>query len=522
MLSGIELNLNGPATNTTTANQEYSQTFHLPRNYLRGSRIPDITGFQFCQDIDDASTPTLDVTLEVNIQGTWRFLHHENIQGSHAAGTYVWTDVHFAEPVALDQDWITHQFRVRVISSTSIWYSVPSVLPSETGPGGGTLRFRLLADTADSGTDFLGNKFRSVVVRNKVENVNSKDTQNADTYWLSRPNPSQFAVESLYFDLRAIDNRTTVVDRIFLDPITPGILFHVYYTDEGDPGTNDSEWEDKLWTPVTQTFSADRRQEHALPYPITARYLKIEFCHLQPQHYSPGTFAQPTTYKKHPKWVLDYFLALGSEEVTDDPFIARRIAVIYDAYDLAFNYYLDDLKQAPTQPDQTITPSQVNAFFAEREDVSDQVDSTTQQRIRVSLKPYQDNPGSLAKGLDYLPGLYTGSISDSNYPTERVNRAIADTSSVSTLDRSSLVVEQNYPAMFFYLRSRHKYREVSASFREDRAYFAGIRELALIRDQYSVASDNDLYIEPLADFTNVIRNDFIEDGLPPIPKGPGA
>jgi hypothetical protein len=82
-------------------------------------------------------------------------------------------------------------------------------------------------------------------------------------------------------------------------------------------------------------------------------------------------------------------------------------------------------------------------------------------------------------------------------------------SDVSTLNRDQVVLEQDYPVMFFYLTARHKYREVQAPFSHDRAYFVGIRELSFIRQHYATATDDRLYVESNVDTANAERNDFL-------------
>jgi hypothetical protein len=77
------------------------------------------------------------------------------------------------------------------------------------------------------------------------------------------------------------------------------------------------------------------------------------------------------------------------------------------------------------------------------------------------------------------------------------------------LNRESIIVEQNFPVMFFYLTCRHAYRVVQASLESDRAYFVGIRELAFLRDNYLSEFDTSLYIEGNSDLLNVERNDFV-------------
>jgi hypothetical protein len=302
-----------------------------------------------------------------------------------------------------------------------------------------------------------------------------------------------------------------VIDRVLVDPITPGVYFSVYYTDEGDPGVNEEGWESKLWTRVPQTYRAERRETHVFPEPVKAKYVKIEFSHLQARHYAPGNFQQSIRYKKHPKWVLDYFLARVQVNA-NNPFLAGRTAVIYDALDLAYNYYLDDLGQEPSASvDVNSTAlTQVVDFLRDRSDSSDRIDPGTLDKISLLLDTYRQHP-ALRGVPQTLLGEYARQSVDfnSDYTVEGQAPAPIDSPDVSTLDRDRVVIEQNYPVMFFYLPCRHGYREVEAKFSHDRAYFAGVRELAFLRDNYMTAYDTGTYIEPAADTQNIERNEFL-------------
>jgi len=523
LLSGIEQVQNVLSRCTRTPAMAW-QTFRLPSNYERADQdIPDITGFQFCfNTCASCGNFSGNVILQVNEFGDWVTLAQGSVAGSVVTDEKEWIDVYFTNPVRVNQEWLTRQFRVGVQSAAPVWYTHPSIDQSETASIGigGQLAYKLLCFTADSGEDFLSNRYRSMVKRSAVSNFNTVATDNANGFWYSKPNPSKYAVESLYFDVRDENHEATVVDRLLLDPITAGVYFNLYYTEEGDPGTDERDWETKLWHPVYNTYRMDRRTEHALPEPVKAKYMKVEFSHLQVQHYSPGTFAQPIQYKKHPKWVLDYFLArVNSEQVTEDPLVARQVRVVYDALQLGYDYYLDDLKQVPASPN-TLPEENTSliSFLTDRTDVSDQIDQTTLQHLQTVMNPWLSQPAERTKGLEYLAAAY--GVTDANYPVEQINAAVANTTQVSGLERENLIVEDKYPVMFFHVPSRHTYREVEASFEYDRAYFVGIRELAFTRDHYTVASDQDVYVENMADWKNVIRNDFLQEQyLPFNPRG---
>lgn len=519
LLSGIAQVQNLLSASVATTSMVY-QTFRLPADYVRGEDdIPDITGLQLCFDTTDDFSAN--IQLQINQFGDWVTLAEGSTTNSANPDEKEWIDIYFNNPIAVNQEWLTKQFRIGVQSDSAVWYAT-AFDNGETADVGtdGQLCYKLLAYTADEGEDFLSNRYRSVVRRSAVSNFDTVATDNTNAFWYSKPNPSKYAVESLYFDVRDSNHETSVVDRLLLDPITPGVYFNLYYTEEGDPGTDDASWEQKLWTPIYQIYKMERRTEHALPEPVKAKYMKVEFSHLQAQHYSPGTFAQAIQYKKHPKWVLDYFMArLNNEQVTEDPFVARRVRVVYDAMKLGYDYYLDDLQSNPTDPNS----GSLTTFLNDRTDASDQIDETTMQHVSTELRPYLLQPAARVKGLEYLVAEYAQDTIDQNYPVEKIIPARADTTQVSQLDRESLVVEANYPVMFFYVPSRHTYRVVEAPFANDRAYFVGIRELAFTREHYNVASDQSIYVENLADWQNVIRNDFLrrEEAYVPFNPNPG-
>lgn len=506
MLSGIEINQNQtPADsgdNLTPSSFTY-QTFNLPNNYKRVDVIPDITGVQICANISDADLFSLNLRFEIQEFGDWVLLEEGSIQQAPIPGQYAWVPIYFNSPIGIGTDQLTKLFRIGVQSDTPVWYSIPPPLVNQTTVNGGNLMFRLMANTADSGTDFLGDSYRSVAISSKVDSIDTSGVSTSSNFWLSKPNPSKFAVENIYFDI-SDGTKSTVVDRVLLDPITPGIFFNIYHSEEGDPGNNDQEWEQKLWKPTYQIFKADRRQEHALNTPITARYVKIEFTHLQAQSYQAGTFHQSIQYKKFPKWVIEYFTAqVDSTSNTDDFNIAQKVQVFYNSLSLAYNHVTNNLVSEPIKPVQD-SDSVVNS-------VSDNIDQNTLNQINTSLKPFTNRPSERVKSFDSMLAAYVESVKDLAYPVEKVTRAIANVTQVSSLDRTALVIENNMPVMFFYITCRHTYRELLASFEEDRAYFAGVRELALIRDHYTSAHDSSLYVESLSDYSNVVRNDFLPE-----------
>ena len=511
------------------------QEFILPSDYQRGSeaeeqRHPPISGFQLALGVPDADAVELEFKLERNVFGLgWLPQATGSLSGASAEGTLVWTTLYLDRPVEVDSDSSDDRWRFAFRGNADrAWLSVPNPLavpgnvkayasdgttPLTFGGEQFSFMFRVLGLTADEGVDFLGNNYRSAVVEQSPGNVLTGAGSDDDTFWLSKPNPSKFAVESLYFDVRPvkdnIEQERAVIDRLTIDPITPGVYFHIYYSDEGEPGSSPETWDNKLWTRVPQTYRMMKRETHVLPEPIVAKYIKIEFSHLQAQHYVPGDFAQEVLYRKHPKWVLDYFLLRAATEEIERP-IAKRVGIIWDALDLAYNYYLDDLRQEPAAP-VTIDDSQVGvirSFLRTRDDVSDQIDSVTLSKIKLAFDPFTQHPVRNTD-LDFLLAQVMQGQQEVEYPVESYAAAPLDLSDVSNLRRERLIFEATYPVMFFYLTSRHAYREITASFSHNRAYFVGVREVAFTRENYTAAHDTGLYIQPTHDNVNLEYNDFV-------------
>jgi hypothetical protein len=383
-----------------------------------------------------------------------------------------------------------------------------------------SLRFRVLSAAPQKGPDCAGNDIGSVVVPSEPENLGSTTGDLKDAFWLSKPNPSQFAVEALYFDIRDGD-AASVIDHILIDPLTPGVYFHVYYSNDDQPGIDPDTWDGLLWTRVDKTYLLRQKESLAFPQPITAKYLKVEFTHLQPRSYSPGTLRLPVIYRKHPKWVVDYFLAIYQRRRAADLEAAKTVSVQFDALDLAYNYYLDDLHQSfPVQPAalRTATETTVLNNFLETEGAVDEnrVDASTLLRIRQSFVPFLSQPFFQGRFGDILRQYAAPNTSTlTNYPTEVQTIPLVDLGEVSSLDRESLVVDKQFPVTSFYLTCRHYYKQSVSDFEQDRAYFVGLREIAFTREHFDSKFDHPLYIETAGDNVNIERNDFAS-----LPTGP--
>src|SRR6202035_2702344 len=100
--------------------------------------------------------------------------------------------------------------------------------------------------------------------------------------------------ESVELIEKESEENSVVVDSVLIDPITSGVAFNIYYSNdltgsnlkEGEEPTIE-DWEKKLWTHVPQTYVTSGKTTYALPEPITAKFIKLEFSHLQAKPYTP-------------------------------------------------------------------------------------------------------------------------------------------------------------------------------------------------------------------------------------------
>lgn len=538
LLSGIEINQNvPPALSTYVVNtnaQYYYQQFQLPANYQRSGTIPpDITGVQACVNVSaNPATASFNYVLlasgisTVVTSGTfivtsgvntgWQTLASGTTYGVHSDGAQIWADIYFNQNVSVTPQLENATFSIGLqTSNVDGWnYSAPN--PYSQGAAyysdnqtpltpNASFMFRLLSYSADAGTDWLGNSYRSVVINQSASNITTFGNPNPDYYWLSKPNPSKFAVEAIYFDISDSFGNPQTIDKILLEPITQGPFFHVYYSTDGFPVTDPDDWDGKLWNPVAQTFRLTKRDTFALPFPITANYIKIEFSRLQAQYYSAGTYSQAVIYRKFPQWLYNYFVA-AQPSLTPDPYVANTINVVYNKLQLGFDYYLDDLQSEPLSPQQLrpgITQSIPSA-------TQNQVSPQTLTQINTNLAPYTLPIGATVTGNSILSQFMRSSVNPYNYPVESLNVPTAvNTTVVSVPNRDQIVAQEQQPNMFFFITCRHAYQMTQADFEYNRAYFVGLRQAVFLREDYAVPQNQSLYIENAGDNQNAYFNDFV-------------
>lgn len=499
----------------------YRQKITLPSDYVRGSYYPEFTGAQFLvqTDSDDVSFEwelrdpdgaLLDSGEVAEVTETggkgWVDIEFKAITVGKTEGEW---EIRFTSDKPIYQNSSSDKGRAEVRTSEDPLTYIPIVLTELPEI---SFAFRALANIADSGTDYLGNSFRSVVVERPTTNLTMVERSDRYKSWMSKPNPSKFAVESLYFDVRDSLDNPGVVNRVLIDSITPGVFFHVYYSDLGNPGTDNESWDDRVWQRIPRTFRLDQRKTFALPEPITANYIKVEFTHLQARHYDPGEYQTPVTYYKHPKWVLDHFYSIYLGWNASNEILAPSQTLRYDAFDLYYSYFKDDILESPDFPtvgDVSIDSEAWNGFLSmTTEEELDNLDSSTISQIRTNVDRFTQHPlvnGALGSTLrDYsLPrDIYT------TYSGEQMSELISNTDLVSTEDREAVLLDRQFPVMSFHLPSRHLYKVSKSVFENNRAYFVGIRELVFERDYYAADSDGQVYIETAGDETNIESNDL--------------
>jgi hypothetical protein len=260
--------------------------------------------------------------------------------------------------------------------------------------------------------------------------------------------------------------------------------------------------------PVT-VFVCTQRQQYALPEPIIAKYICVEFTNLQAQTYDPGAFATPVSYKKMPTWVANFFIA----QIGQTAFIVDQVNVQYDALNFAYDYYLDDLDQSPATPSAAPinASAQLTGYFNSTTSTQG-IDATTLSQINLVMNTFAQTP-DVNVDTDSVLGSYVQSVYNSTAsPAATVESSTfpqLSYSTVSSLARDQLVYENNLPVMYFFLTCRHSYKILQASFDYNRAYFAGVNQISFIRNDYTTQADTDLYIESGGDDQNSELNDWV-------------
>lgn len=390
---------------------------------------------------------------------------------------------------------------------------------------------------ADSGVDILGNVFRTALLTYGVENI----MDSSDTHWQSQPNPSQNAVEALYFDLRQgtipgtmsyldtqfmdeLDERSMaeieiyhpngqLVDEIYIDPLTFGPNMHFYYSDDDEP-----EWDEKLWIPIPRDYIL-KKGFHALPRPTFVRYFKIEFSSLTPIPYEPVQYPQmpSVTFRRFPLWVQNFFEFIRPN-TTEDTIVQQDIISI-DPLKFGFVKFDDQLTsnyEAIRQLQLTSTDPEVATFI---QNILTQGISETQAQTESEIdfrSPIMWQADLIAnldptRALSRAAQLPRDDVFDTGWNAELTLPINAIPVQASSNDLSLALNEKTMPSMYFPRRCRHFYQVVQAPLGRKIAYVVGVKEVGFYRRDYTAPIDEPIYTETLDDTAHVESNDFVQN-----------
>ncbi len=203
--------------------QFWYQTFRLPEDLLYGTtaseqKFPGLSGFHLFAAVEDPVGLEVEWRFEERFKDQgWTVLKEGTLTGAQSDGE-CWLEIFFDSEIPVISSMVPSEtnegnlfrFRFKLTKgveaigfATGNFFGGEVLDEEEEKVFGDPLSFgyRILALTADSGTDFLGNPYRSVAIHA------SADTNSG--YWLSKPQPSQFAVVSHYSDLRQTPEKPT-------------------------------------------------------------------------------------------------------------------------------------------------------------------------------------------------------------------------------------------------------------------------------------------------------------------------
>lgn len=390
---------------------------------------------------------------------------------------------------------------------------------------------------ADAGIDILGNAFSTSLITYNSSNA----IDGTDLFWKSQPNPSRFAVESMYFDLRLglqpgymsyldtqfideLDTRSIsdmenfyvngqLVDEIYVDPITYGPDMHFYYSDDETP-----EWDEKLWVPIPRDYIL-KKGFHALPRPTFVKFFKVEFSNLVAIPYEPVQFpVMPNvTFRRFPLWVANYFNSIY--ESTTKDVIQQVDSITIDPLTFGF-VQIDDrfisnyeaqrsLQLASTEPE--VTTFIQNILNQTTAAVQAELESQIQFKSIVMWQSDLVSNLDPTRALSRVAQLSRNGVFDTGWNSELPPPSISIPVQASSNDLSASLSEKTRPSMWFPRRCRHQYQISKAPLDRKIAYVVGIREIGFYRRNYTTPTDEDLYVETLDDTAHVEINDFVQN-----------
>jgi hypothetical protein len=247
-------------------------------------------------------TLTPNVPYPFTLNGEERFLYYDA-----ADKTTTWS-----AQQGVTQVWIAAPNPLTNLGFSRL-YQPDGVTPVQFSGEDCSVDFRVLGLVADDGVDYLGNIYRSAVIPSDAHNVSTVDGD-VDKAWLSKPNPSRFAVESQYFDVRQIGSTTYGLRNMVVNPSFergynnwyPDSFVSTVTTNGVTSGTKAAAW---IGTPSLAGAFPGFYSDH-MPCRGNRQYsAKFDFKAVSPQEkavtlYSRGTMPWATTSTRTLMWCL--------------------------------------------------------------------------------------------------------------------------------------------------------------------------------------------------------------------------
>ena len=395
------------------------------------------------------------------------------------------------------------------------------------------------ADTyiPDTGTDILGNSFRTELQEYPAETVLDDDNE----FWQSQMNPSPFAVESLYFDLRVtaqsgvmsylntqeqgeLDDRSMadmalyyadgqMIDEIYIDPITFGSSMHIYYSYDDTP-----DWDNKMWIPIPRHYTL-RQGYHSLPRSTYVKYLKLEFSRLTPIPYNVADYPNlpAITYRKYPTWVYHYFNNADIDRPSSniiDPIERITIDPLVLGFHRPDDNFDEGRKQVPGISPIAADPTQELQDFISELVQTQQLPIEPQQEVESRIRFFSNAmyQGDLIDELDTTRALSRiAQQGVSGLAAELRPSAESPPTVQSVVDLTAAKEEKELPILWFPMRCRHGYQVVQTERPYKVAYYVAIRFVSFHRRDYTVEFDEPFYLETFGDDAHIQSNDFTQD-----------
>jgi hypothetical protein len=363
--------------------------------------------------------------------------------------------------------------------------------------------------------DALGNAFSTSVNEYSLEN---KFVNNKNKYWKSQINPSPFAVEAVYFDVSTEEGDWSAIDEIYTDPLTPGCIMHVYYSNDESTDV----WENKLWNPVPRHYVLSKGNVH-LPTTVFAKYFKLEFTKLSSIPYNFPSTKSLIRYRLYPTWVEE--LSKELIEAYDPPLTSPHFGTNVEHSFLNTGIATPKADKLTPEISKSILDfikDDVRKNILDEYQVWKNPETETNEgrkivdRQNLSFYPNFSNNLYRSNVLSTVPDRVTDSnfyevtrLSDGNaWQTESavVPKKVVNISLHQ--NREFVEEEKKYPDMWFMRKCRHAYKVVESPRYGKIGYYVGLRDVKFYKRDKTKVWDDRNYIITLFDEAFTEENQF--------------